>query len=126
MKLDPGTNFEIAEGLSAKARASGTYYTESVDHAKGQAAAFFLSAGTVGSTVDMALQYSDDDAAWSLEPDTTYGNGTAITQLTAAGTGQINAANPRARYSRCRVVSSGTCEFGVVSVLGPKRHVAAE
>jgi hypothetical protein len=120
MRIDPGTNFTIDEGLSSLSRTADTYYTAAVDHASGASASFFISCGTFATSFVSTLQYSDDNSDWTDEPDTTAGNTVSVT-LTEAGDGQINAPNPRARYSRVKTVIGGTCVFGITSVLGPKR-----
>lgn len=129
MKMDIGSNYTVDEALAAKSYAAGTDAGAAVDHAAGPAVAFFISVGTVGTNagVDLKVQYSDDNSTWTDEPDTTAGNDTAITHITAAGDAQLNVPNPRGRYSRVFLtVSTDACVLGVTSVLGPLRHVAAE
>jgi len=129
MRLDPGSNYTIAEALAAKSYNAGAQNGASVDHANGPCASFLISVGTVGSsaTVDAKVQYSDDDTNWTDEPDATAGNDTEITQITAAGSALLHVPNPRARYSRVVVtVATAACVLGVSSVLGPLRHKAAE
>jgi hypothetical protein len=125
MRFDPSTNFTIDEGLSALSRTVDTYYTAAVDHASGNTAAFFISCGTFDTSFVATLQYSDDNSDWTDEPDTTAGNTVSIT-LTEAGDGTIAVPNPRARYSRLKVAVGGTNVFGVTSILGPLRSIAAE
>lgn len=127
MKGDPGSNYTIDEALAAKSYAAGDHEGASVDHANGPAASFFLSAGTIGAsgTVDAKVQYSDDDSTWA-DDDGSSGNDTAITQITAAGTAQLDVPNPMGRYSRVLLtVGTAACVVGVTSILGPLRHVAA-
>ena len=128
MRNDPGTNYTFAEAVAATTYSAGAENSAAVDHSTMPCVSFFLSVGVVGSsaTVDMKLQYSDDNSTWTDEPDTTLGNDTAITQITAAGTAQIDVPNPRGRYSRVVVtVATADCDLGVVSVAGPKRHISA-
>jgi len=126
MRLDPGSNYTFGESHASKSYSAAAATGVKVDHADGDCVSFFISVGTVGSsaTVDAKVQYSDDDSTWTDEPDTTAGNDTAITQITTAGTAQLDVPNPRARYSRCVVtVGTAACVLGVTSVLGPKRIV---
>jgi hypothetical protein len=123
MRQDPGTNYTIAEALSALSRAAATYTTAAVDHADGGSAAFPVSCGTWATSFVATLQYSDNNSDWTAEPDATAGNTVSVT-LTEAGSGTIKVPNPRARYSRLSVVIGGTCVFGVTSILGPLRSVA--
>lgn len=127
MKLDADSNFTIDEAFAAKSYSTGTDAGVTVDHALAPSVSFFISVGTVGSggAVDLKVQYSDDDSTWTDEPDTTAGNSTSITKITAAGDAQLDVPNPRARYSRCFLtVGTAACVLGVTSVLGPLRHVA--
>lgn len=122
MRMDIGSNFTTAEALSSLSRAVDTYYTASIDHADGPCGSFFVSCGTFAGSFVATLQYSDDNFSSDItdEPDATVGNDVSLTLL-AAGSGQINAPNPRGRYSRLKVVIGDTCVFGVTSVLGPLR-----
>jgi hypothetical protein len=123
MKLDPGTIHNIEEGLSALSRTADTYYTAAVDHgAKGPAVTFFLSCGTFDTSLAATVQHSDDNSTWTDEADTTAGNEVSAT-LGTVGTIELDVPNPRARYSRLKVVLGGTCVIGVTSVSGPKRFV---
>lgn len=124
MRNDPGSNFTIADGLDALSRAAATYNTAAIDHADGNCAAFHISCGTFATSFVATLQYTDDTGgSWTDEPDTTAGNIVSVT-LTEAGSGIIKVPNPRARYSRVKVVIGGTCVFSVASMLGPLRSVA--
>lgn len=128
MKLDIGSNYTLAEAVASESHNTGTVNSASIDHANGPAGSFFLSAGTIGasSTVDAKLQHSVDNAAW-IDDDGASGNDTAITQITAAGSAQLDVPNPQARYSRIQmVVAVAASVVGITSVLGPLRHIAAE
>lgn len=127
MKNDVGSNCSFVECLAAKSYTAGAQTMVSVDHALAPSASYFISAGTFGSsaTLNAKLQYSEDNSNWTDEPDTTAGNDTAITEMTAAGNAQLNCPNPRGRYSRVLVttaVEAVVC--GVTGVLGPLRKVA--
>ena len=124
MKLDPGSNYTIATGLSALSRVAATTETATVDHAGGDCVTFFLSCGTfAGTSLVATVQHSENDSDWTAEADTTAGNEVSGT-LTEAGTLQIDVPNPRGRYSNLSIVADGTCVFSVVSILCPKRYVA--
>ena len=120
MEMDIKSNFTVDEGLSALSRTADTYSTESVDHALGNGAAYFLSCGTWATSLVATLQHSPDDSVWTDEADATMGNTVSAT-LTEAGDGQINCPNPRARYTRVKLVLGGTCVAGIISILGPLR-----
>jgi len=125
MKMDPGTLYTFAEGLSALSRAASTYYTAAVDHgASGRSVTFFLSCGTFATSLAATVQYSADNSSWTDEPNTTAGNEVSAS-LTTPGTVQLDVPNPRERYSRLKIVTGGTCVFGVTSVSGPKHYVDA-
>ena len=125
MKMDPGTNFTIAEGLSALSRTVETYYTEAIDHADGPCGAFFISCGTFASSFVATLLHCDTDSDtagdWTDEV-TGAGNDVSVTLL-EAGSGVLNVPNPRERFSRVKLVLGGTNVCGVTSVLGPLRSV---
>lgn len=128
MRKDVGSNYTLAEAIASESHNAGTVDSASIDHADGDTGSFFLSAGTIGAsgTVDAKLQHSADNSAW-VDDDGASGNDTAITQITAAGSAQLNVPAPQARYSRIRmVVAVAACVVGITSVLGPLRHVAAE
>jgi len=127
MKGDPKSNYTIAEHIAAKSYSAGATNGTAVDHALAPSVSFLISVGTVGSsaTVNAKVQYSDDNSTWTDEPDTTAGNDTAITEIDEAGSALLHVPNPRGRYSRVvSTVATAACVVGVVSVAGPKRHVA--
>ncbi len=130
MRDDLKSNYEFSEAVAAKSYGSGvTTNSNSVDHAKASSASFYVSVGTVGAsgTIDVKSQYSDDNVAWTDYPaNDPAGNDDAITQITAAGSAQINIPNPRGRYSR--VVLTTAVAASVVCItagLGPLRHASA-
>lgn len=126
MKGDVRSNYTLDDdGLPALSRAAATYTTEALDHGAAPSVSYFISCGTFATSFVATLQYSDDNSTWTDEPDTTAGNTVSLT-LTEAGNGPIHVPNPRARYSRLSIVIGGTCVFGVTSILGPNRSVAAE
>lgn len=120
MENDIKSNFTVDEGLSALSRTADTYYTASTDNSKGKGTAFFISCGTWATSLVATLQHSPDDSTWTDEADTTAGN-TVSSTLTEASDGQINCPNPRARYTRVKLVLGGTCVVGITSILGPLR-----
>lgn len=126
MRNDPGSNFTIAEEVAAASNAIGAVNGAGVDHADGSAVSFFISVSGVGTggTLDAKTQSSPDDSVWTdIASDT--GNDTAITQITAAGTAQLNVPNPVARYTRVLLtVGTDAVVAGVTSVMGPLRHVS--
>lgn len=125
MRNDTKSNYEVGEVIAAGSQA-GQVFSAAVDHAKASSVSFFISAGTVGGTVDAISQYSEDDINWTDYPvDDEAKNDWAITQMTAAGSAQLNIPNPRGRYSRISVTpAGGAAIMSVVSVLGPLRHVS--
>jgi len=129
MRQDVKSNYTLAEAIAAASHAVGAVNSAAVDHSNGSSASFFISLSGVGTggTLDAKLQYSADNSTWTDYPASDpAGNDDAITQLTAAGTAQLNVVTPRARYSRLvATVATDACVFGVVSVLGPLRHVDA-
>jgi len=125
MRLDPGTNYTLAEEIAGKSHDAGAVNGAGVNHTTGASVSFFLTAGTFGAsaTLDAKVQYSNDNSNWT-DDDGTTGNDSAITQLTAAGTAQLNVPAPRGRYSRVvATVAVAAVEFAVVSVMGPNRSV---
>lgn len=121
MKGDAKSNFTLADGLDALSRTVDTYYTGEVDHALAPAVSFHVSCGTFATSFVATLQNSDDNSVWTDEV-TGLDNDVSLTLL-AAGEGNVHCPNPRARYSRLKVVIGGTCVFGVTGVLGPLRSV---
>jgi hypothetical protein len=130
MRNDVKSNYTLAEATAAASHAVGAVNSASVDHADGSSVSFFISLSGVGTggTLDAKTQYSDNDSDWTDYPASDpAGNDDAITQLTAAGTAQLNVPNPRGRYTRVvSTVATDACVFGITSVLGPLRSVAAE
>jgi len=127
MRLDPGTNYTIDESHAAKEYSVTTHEGVTVDHKGGDCVSFFISAGTIGSssTIDVKVQYSDNDSDWTDEPNTDAGNDTSITQIVAAGDARLDVPNPRGRYSRVHLTVGVTASsLGIVSILGPLRYVA--
>jgi len=129
MRQDIKSNVLIAAAIASASHAVGTVNGASVDHADVSSVSFFtsLSGVGVGGTLDMKTQYSDDDTNWTDYPvNDEAGNDNAITQLTAAGTAQLNIPNPRGRYSRVvATIATDACVFGTTSVSGPLRSIDA-
>ena len=126
MKSDLGTGFNIAKALKAASRSAGTYPTASIDHSAGETGLFIVNAGSVGTSLNAVLQYSDDDSDWTnvSAADSDGGNDTAITELTDEGVQTVNIPNPLGRYSRLMCTASGTCVFAVDYLVGPLRSVS--
>lgn len=125
MLRDVKSSYTLAVALAAISQAAGTDNSAAVDHANANSASFFVNAGTfaAGATLDVKLQYSDDNSNWTDE-DGASGNDTAVTQLTAAGSAQLNVVNPQGRYSRVvGVVAVDAVVYGVTSVTGPLRTI---
>jgi len=124
MKRDPGTNYTIADGLVSLSRTADTYYTSPViDHALAPSAAFNVSCGVWATSFVATLQYSELGVTYTDEDeDDGYGNTESVT-FTEADEGVINVPNPRARYSRVKLVLGGTCVCGITNVSGPLRTV---
>lgn len=128
MKMDVKSNYTLAVGLAAASYTAGAQNGAEVSHADHPSASFLISVGTVGAggTVDAKLQYKNAAGSWVDEPDTTAGNSTSITQITAAGSALLHVVNPRGTASRVVVtVAVAACVVSVANVAGPKRHVAA-
>jgi hypothetical protein len=129
MRHDVKSNNTIGEEVAASSNAAGTVNGAGVDHALASSVSFFISVGSVGAsgTLDAKTQYSDDASTWTDYPaNDPAGNDDAITQITAAGTAQLNIVNPRGRYSRVvSTVGVNAVVFGITSVLGPLRSVSA-
>jgi hypothetical protein len=102
-------------GLAALSRAAGTYTSAGVDATicKGPVQ-YFISAGTVGGTLDAKLQESDDNSTFTDNP-----NVSAITQLVAAGKSvlEFNIRKLTKRYFRISsTVGTATAVYGVTAV----------
>lgn len=127
MRNDPGSNYQFGEEVAAASNNTGDTNGNGVDHANGSAVSFFISVGDVGAsgTLDAKVQYAEaSDFSDAVDDDGSTGNDSSITQLTAVGTAQLNVPNPRGRYSRVVLtVGANAVVAGVVSVLGPLRHV---
>lgn len=118
MKHDPGSNYNIEEAYAAASVDASTVYTDEVDHVNAPSASFLISCGTFATSFVATLQYSSNNSDWTDEPNTDAGNDVSVT-LTEAGEGQIDVPNPRARYSRVKMVLGGTCVIAVASIAGP-------
>ena len=122
MKKDPGSNFNIAEVYAAASVDDSTVYTSAIDHVKAPSASYAITCGTFDTSFAVTLQYSANNSTWTDEPDTNAGN-TVSDSLTAAGDLVINVPNPRARYTRLKIVLGGTCVFGVIGISGPLLNI---
>jgi hypothetical protein len=123
MKLDPGSNYNIAlvEAQNTLA-AAGTNTTSSVDCSTGRSASFAVAVSSVGTggELTMKVQYSDDDSSWTDEPDTNAGNDTTVT-IDATGLTQIDVPNPRGRYVRLHgTAATDDIGYSVIAINGPK------
>lgn len=125
-KSDPGSNYTIAEGLSALSRTVATYYATAVDHALADCASFAVSCGTWATSFVATVQYcdtnSDTAGDWTDQTDDGSGNDVSLT-LTEAGSGNLDVPNPLARYTRVKVVCGGTCVCGVTNISGPLLNI---
>lgn len=125
MLRDVKSSYVLAVSLAAISQVAAAVNGAAVDHSAANSASFFINAGTFGAsaTLDAKLQYSDDGSSWTDE-DGASGNDTAITQLTAAGSAQLNVVNPQGRFSRIvATVAVAAVVFGVTSISGPSRTI---
>ena len=126
MKMDVKSNFLLGVGLTGQSRSTGTADSAEVSHADYPSVSFLIDVSDVGAagTLDAKVQYKNSAGSWVDEPDTTAGNSTAITQLTAAGSALLHVVNPRGTHSRVRcTVGTNAVVFGVAHCAGPKRSV---
>lgn len=121
MKSDPGSNYNIAELYAAASVAASTIYSDEMDHAKAQSGSYLISVGTYATSFVATLQHSPDNSVWT---DEVAGAGNDISAtLTEAGEAQIDVPNPRARYSRLKMVLGGTTVLAVVGISGPLLNI---
>ena len=124
-KQDPGSSYSLVESIAATSQSVGASNGVTVDHNTAPSCSFLISVGTVGAsgTIDGKVQMSDDNSTW-VDEDGASGNDTAITQITAAGSAQLNVPNPQKRYSRV-VVTVGTAASVTCATVnvGPLRHI---
>jgi len=117
-KQDPGSNYTIAEGLSALSRTVATYYTAAVDHVNAESVSFAISCGVYASGFVATVQTSADNSSWADQTDDGSGNDVSTT-FSAADFDTLNVPQPLNRFSRVKVVIGDTCVFGVVNISGP-------
>lgn len=123
MLRDIKSSYLMATAVASALIAASTVNSAMVDHSAGNSASYFIDVGAITGTVDAKVQYSDDGTSWTDE-DGASKNDTAITQITATGSAQLNVVNPQGRYSRVVVTVGGTnANMSVVSVLGPLRTI---
>lgn len=122
MKGDVGSNYTLDTEDVGHATGAAVNST-AVDHNLAPSCSFQVECISTGTSLDMKLQHSPDNSTWT-DDDGASGNDTAITQLTAAGRGQIDVPNPQARYSRVVATSVGATVAVLATVYGPLRHVA--
>jgi len=121
MKSDPGSNYTIAELYAAASVAASTIYSDEMDHSKAQSGSFLISIGTYATSFVATLQNSPDNSTWT---DEVAGAGNDISDsVVAAGEIQINVPNPRARYSRLKMVLGGTTVLAVAGISGPLLNI---
>ena len=130
MKMDIGTNYTIAQGLAPVSVAAGTDAGATVDHANGPCAVFILNTGVFasGARITMKGQYSEDNSTWT-DDDGSSGNDytTTLTDGSTNDYATLNVPNPLGRYSRAYItVATDAVVCGVINIVGPKKHVAAE
>ena len=130
MKTDIGTNYTITPGLAPVSVSAGTDAGASIDHASGPTGMFILNTGVFGSgaRITMKLQYSDDDTTYT-DDDGSSGNDytTTLTDGSTLNIATLNVPNPLGRYSRAYItVATDAVVCGVLNIVGPLKHVAAE
>ena len=122
MKKDPGSNYTIAEGLSALSRTVDTYYSDAIDHVNAESATIAITCGTWAGSFVATVQTCATDSAtsgdWADQTDDGSGNDVSLT-LSAAGSGTLDIPQPLNRFSRVKVVIGDTCVFGVINISGP-------
>ena len=122
MQMDPGSNYAFDRAVAPGSTATGDTNSAQIDHANMPGGSYLIDVSDVGTggTVDAKLQYSDDGATWTDEPDGDAGNDTAIDQMTAAGQARLDVPNPRGRYTRVVVtVGNNSVVLGASYVAGP-------
>lgn len=117
-KMDPGSNYAIADLLDAKSRIAATVYSAEVDHINGEATSFLVSVGVWATSLVVTVQTSSDNSTWVDQTDDGSGNDVSAT-FTEAGSAQLNVPNPLARFSRLKLVLGGTCVLSVAGITGP-------
>lgn len=128
MKGDVKSSYLLGVGLTGQSRNAGAVDSAEVSHADYASVSFLVDVSGVGAagTLDAKVQYKNAAGTWVDEPDTTAGNSTSITQLTAAGSALLHVVNPRGTASRVRcTVGTNAVVFGVAYCAGPKRSIAA-
>jgi len=121
-KMDPGSNYTFAEGLTAFSRTVDTYYSASIDHANAEGCAFAVSCGVWDAGFAATVQTCATDSAtpgdWADQTDDGSGND-IVTTFTEADFDTLNVPQPLNRFSRVKVVCGGTCVCGVINISGP-------
>jgi hypothetical protein len=126
MKHDPGSNFYITNVLSDTDVDAGTAYTSSIDHLNTESASFLLTVLAQATTLTATVQHSSDDGDADAYTDEVAGAGNDVSDSLDADTGsiQLNVPNPRERYSRLKIVTTGdNAVLSCVAVNGPKLSV---
>jgi len=127
MRRDIGSSYTAATGTASGLTgiAAGANNSASVDHSLGQTAMFIIEVGDEGvaGTVDVKLQFSDDDSTFT-DATAGLGNDATLPQITAAGIYTVNVGNPEKRYSRVvSTVATNAVAMSVVSLVGPLRTI---
>ena len=131
MKMNLGDNYTFAQGLApVSMAAAATDSSASIDHASGPCGAFILNTGAFssGGRITMTLYYSDDDSTWTAD-DGSSGNDytTSLTDGSTNNYAVLDVPNPQGRYSKAYVVvATDAVVNGVINIVGPLKHVAAE
>lgn len=112
------------DGVSA----GTTAQTNSYDCHNTTGASFLVYVDTIaaGTTIDLKLQYSDDDLTFVDEPNTYEGNDLTvqITSTDGVGVYYVHCPNARARYIRLDYTTAvSTCSFSVVATSNCLLHV---
>lgn len=116
-KNDPGSNYAFTNVLQDVDADAGTIYTTGIDHSTGESATYLIDVLAVATTLLATLQHSSDNGiadAWTDEADTKAGNTVSVAKDAALGMVQLDVPQPRERYTRLKIVTTG--DNAIISV----------
>ncbi|SET79781.1 hypothetical protein SAMN04487962_12519 [Marinobacter segnicrescens] len=109
-------NFDVAEAIAIGSQTDAVVSSEAINTHNQRGVTFLVNVGTLGTSVDVAVEYSDDGVTWTEDADRAV--------AAVAGLNEININGVQHSFYRVTVTNAGTSIYGASAIVGPHRMVA--
>lgn len=109
-------NFDVQEAIAVGSQIDAVVNSNPINTHNQRGVTFLVSVGALGTSISVAVEYSEDGTNWTEDVDR------AVSAV--AGINEININNVQHAFYRVTVTNAGTSEYGVSAIVGPHRMVA--